>query len=135
MNIVLWALVAIAAVAVGKQAGKLLFTGKKNLTGMRKAAQDLAIALRKAGLEIIPVHLEAFAVGDVDDLLEGVKELSIMLKSGNGVILTELDSTFERVLGVKLSSPEGRALIAAKLAEASVVAVNVAKVVAVAAVL
>ena len=121
-SFLVWILVAIAAVIAGKEAGKLLFTGKKQLTGMRKAAQSLAISLREAGLKKIPEALEEFAVGDVADLLEGIKDLSLVLKSGNAAIVQELDGTFERVLGVKLNSPEGRALIKAKLVEAEKIA-------------
>jgi putative component of toxin-antitoxin plasmid stabilization module len=128
MNLMLWIVVALAAIVVGKEVGKLAFGAKKNLTGMRRAAQSLSIALREAGLTRIPAALENFCVGDLDDLLEGIKELSVTLKSGDGVIMKELEQTFDRMLGCKLKSPEGRALVEAKLAEAKKVALEVAKV-------
>jgi hypothetical protein len=109
---------AVAALVVGKAGGQWLFGAKKDLTKSRRAAQTLAIALREAGLRKIPVALEQYAVGDLPDLLEGIQDLATLVKSGSGPIMQELEKTFENALNVKLQSPEGRALIAAKLAEA-----------------
>lgn len=130
-QILIYVVVAIACLLVGREVGKLLFKTKKDLTGLRKAAQSLAIALREHGLRRLPEVLEAFTVGEVDDLLQNIREFAIVAKSGNEAILKELDGTFERCLGVKLSTPEGRAVIAARLAEAAALAAKVAVVAAV----
>jgi hypothetical protein len=129
MNIILWVLLAVACVVVGKRAGGWLFGAKKQVAGLKRSMQSLAISFREAGLKRLPEALEEFVVGDADDLFANLKDLATILKSGNEAILKELDGTFERVLGVKLSSPEGRALIEAKLVEAKQTAIEVAKVV------
>jgi hypothetical protein len=130
LQVVIWIVVGIAALVVGKEVGKWLFGAKQNLTNARRAVQSLAISLRQAGLVRVPEVFEEFVVGDVPDLLLGLEDLAKLLKAGNETILKELDQTFERVLGVKLSTPEGRAVIKAKLDEAAKVAVVVAKVAA-----
>jgi hypothetical protein len=82
---------------------------------------------RAHGLCKLPAVLEEFVVGDVPDLLHSIDEFAIMLKSGNETIIKELEGTFDRMLGVKLDSPEGRALLRARLQEAEKIAVEVAK--------
>jgi hypothetical protein len=126
---IVWICVAVACVVAGKYVGTWLFGAKKQISGVKCAMQSLSISLREVGLRRIPEALEGFVVGDVDDLFVSLKDLAVLVKSGNETILKELEGTFDRVLGVKLSSPEGRALIEAKLNEAKKNAIEVAKVV------
>ena len=111
MNVVIWVLVAIAAVIIGRQAGQWLFTGKKQISGLKRAAQSLAIALRAQGLTRTPAALEEFVIGDVDDLLVSIKDFATIVGAGNEAIIKELEATYDRVLGEKLKTPEGRALL------------------------
>ena len=134
LQVALWIGLAVVAVLVGKEVGKRLFAGKKNLTSLKRSSQTLAIALREHGLKRLPEVLEEFTVGDVDDLLTSIKDFATVVKAGNEAIVRELDGTFERMLGVKLRSPEGRAWLKAQLAEAEKVALEVAVPVAAAAV-
>lgn len=122
IQVLVWVLLAVAALIVGQAVGKWAFGAKQNLTKVRRAAQSLAISLREAGFKKIPEMLEQFTVGDLPDLLDGLQDLAKIMQSGNATILQELDGTFDRCLGAKLSSPEGRALIEAKLADARQVA-------------
>ena len=64
----------------------------------------------------MPALLEDFAVGDVNDLLEKIHDLSKLVESGNDAIEKELESTYENVLDKKLATPEGMALVKAKIA-------------------
>ena len=95
---------------------------KKDVSGLKRFAQTLAIILREHGLKRLPAVLEEFVGGDVDDLFESIKEFAVMLKGGNEAIVKELDGTFERMLYIKLSTPKGRAVLAARLVEAEKIA-------------
>jgi hypothetical protein len=130
MQVLVWIVVAVLAVIVGKWLGVKLFGAKKDVSNLRRSAQVLSIALRDAGLKRLPVILEQFVVGDVPDLLDSIHEMSIVVKSGNDAILKELADTFDRVLGMKLQSPEGRAAIKIRVLEAEKVALEVVKVAA-----
>ena len=60
-------------------------------------------------------------------MIEKIRDLSKLVQAGNEAIVKELEATYERVLAVKLSTPEGRAVLKAKLAEAEKIAVEIAK--------
>jgi hypothetical protein len=128
LQIVVWILVAVGCLVVGRELGSLLFKGKKKVSGLRKATQSLAIALREHGLKRLPEALEAVTIGELDDLVTCIQDAATVVRSGNAAIVEELEGTFSRMLGVKLNSPEGRAMLKARLAEAERVAVAVAKV-------
>jgi hypothetical protein len=115
--------VAIAVLLVGREAGKWLFGANTNISNLKRSAQSLAIVLREFGLKLLPTILEAFVVGNVADLLAAINEMATVAKSGNEAILKELDGTFDRVLEVKLRSPEGRALLKAQLQAAEAAAI------------
>ena len=82
----------------------------------KRAAQVLAIKLRAAGLKLLPSLLEDFAVGDVNDLLQKIHDMAKLVESGNDAIEKELEATYENVLDKKLATPEGMALVKAKIA-------------------
>lgn len=139
MNLLVLVLIVVACLLVGREVGKLVFP-KKEGPSAKRSAQSLAIALREAGLRKLPEVLEEFVVGDVPDLLKNIISLAQLVKSGNDTILKELEGTFERVLDAKLRTPEGRAVVKAKVEEveqsllrAAVAAAPVAEKVAVAA--
>ena len=114
--VVIWILAAVACVLVGREIGKWLFGKNEALTTKKRDAQVLAIKLRSAGLKLLPALLEDFAVGDVHDLLEKIHDLAKLVESGNDAIEKELESTYENVLDKKLATPEGMALVKAKIA-------------------
>jgi len=114
--VVIWILAAVACVLVGREIGKWLFGKNEALTTKKRDAQVLAIKLRAVGLKLLPALLEDFAVGDVNDLLEKIHDLSKLVESGNDAIEKELESTYENVLDKKLATPEGMALVKAKIA-------------------
>jgi hypothetical protein len=61
--------------------------------------------------------LEDFAVGDAQDMVEKIHDVAKLVESGSDAIEKELEQTYENVLGRKLGTPEGMALIKAKIAE------------------
>ena len=63
----------------------------------------------------LPVILEEYVVGDATSLFKSIDEAAAVVRNGNDAIMRELEGTFERVLDMKLSTPEGRALVKAKL--------------------
>ena len=83
----------------------------------KRAAQVLAAKLRDNGLKLLPSLLEDFAVGDVQDMVERIHDVAKLVESGSDAIEKELEQTYENVLGRKLGTPEGMALIKAKIAE------------------
>jgi hypothetical protein len=115
-TVVIWILAAVACVLVGREIGKWLFGKNEALTAKKRSAQVLAIKLRAAGLKLLPSLLEDFAVGDVNDLLQKIHDTAKLVESGNDAIEKELESTYESVLDKKLATPEGMALVKAKIA-------------------
>ena len=125
--IVLWVLAIVGCLVIGREVGKWLFGKNTKLQAAKRAAQALAIKLREYGLRLIPSVLEDLVVGDAYDMIEKIRDVSKLVQAGNEAIVKELEATYERVLAVKLATPEGRAVIKAKLAEAEKIAVEIAK--------
>ncbi|MGD0900452.1 MAG: hypothetical protein ABR915_21680 [Thermoguttaceae bacterium] len=115
-TVVLLILVALVCVLLGREAGKYLFGVNEKLVEKKRAAQALAIRLRAAGLTLLPKLLEDFVVGDVSDLLTKIHDLAKLVEAGNDAIEKDLEATYENVLDTKLATPEGMALIKAKIA-------------------
>ena len=115
--VVIWILAVVVAVLAGREVGKWLFGENAKLMQKKRAAQVLAGKLRAAGLKWIPALLEDFAVGDVQDMVEKIHDLAKLVEAGSDAIEKELEATYENVLARKLASPEGLALIKAKIAE------------------
>ena len=116
-TVVIWILAAVVAVLVGREVGKRLFDVNVKLMAKKRAAQVLAVKLRANGLKLLPALLEDFAVGDVQDMVEKIHDVAKLLEAGSDAIEKELEQTYENVLSKKLASPEGMALIKAKIAE------------------
>lgn len=121
-TVVIWILAVALAVLVGRDVGKWLFGANEKLMAKKRAAQKLAGKLRDAGLRLIPALLEDFAVGDVQDMVEKIHDVGKIVDAGGDAIERELQGTFDNVLAKKLATPEGRALIKAKIAEAEAAA-------------
>ena len=115
-TVVIWILAVAIAVLVGREVGKWLFGENAKLMQKKRAAQVLSGKLRAAGLKWIPALLEDFAVGDVQDMVEKIHDLAKLVEAGSDAIEKELEQTYENVLARKLATPEGLALIKAKIA-------------------
>ncbi len=119
--------VVVGCLVVGKWLGKKVFKTKKEVSGVKRAAQQASVAMREAGYKLFPNMLDNLVVGDVDDFFQDIKDFSTMLKSGNEVIAKELDGVFDRSLTARLRTPEGRAAVKVRLEMAETVATEVAK--------
>jgi len=114
--VVIWILAIVVAVLVGREVGKWLFGQNAKLQQKKRAAQVLAGKLRTAGLKWIPDLLEAFALGDAQQMVEKIHDLHKLVEAGSDAIEKELSQTYENVLAKKLATPEGLALMKAKIA-------------------
>ncbi len=115
--VVIWILAVVVAVLVGREVGKWLFGQNAKLMQKKRSAQVLAAKLRDNGLRLLPALLEDFAVGDVQDMVEKIHDVAKLVESGSDAIEKELEATYENVLTKKLATPEGLALVKAKIAE------------------
>lgn len=116
-TLVIWILAVAVCVMVGRDLGKWLFGANEKLMAKKRAAQKLAGVLRDNGLKLLPQLLEDFAVGDVHDMVEKIHDVCKVVDAGSDAIVKELEGTYENVLAKKLATPEGMALIKAKIAE------------------
>ena len=114
--LVIWILAILCAIFVGREIGRWLFGENTKLQTRKREAQVLAGKLRAAGLKWIPSLLEDFAVGDLQDMFEKIHDLSKVAEAGSDAIEKELEGTYERVLDAKLQTPEGLAVVKAKIA-------------------
>ncbi len=115
--VVIWILAVVVAVLVGREVGKWLFGQNAKLMQKKRSAQVLAAKLRDNGLRLLPALLEDFAVGDVQDMVEKIHDVAKLVESGSDAIEKELEATYQNVLAKKLATPEGLALVKAKIAE------------------
>ena len=77
----------------------------------------MAAKLRDAGLKLIPQLLDDFVIGDWQDAADRIHEFARLVEVGGDAAITkELDGTFSNMLDAKLATPEGLALIQAKIA-------------------
>jgi hypothetical protein len=125
---VAYALAAILAGLAGKDIFSWLTAKDTAQEARRRAAFDLAGVLRKYGLKRIPEFLGDYAVGDFSGMYDKIYDLAKVSLAGDDAIVKELGQVFDNVLAAKLKTEDGRALLAAKLAEANAVAALVPEV-------
>ena len=122
MNLlVLWVVIGILAGLVclfaGREFARWLCKKNEILQAKKRSAQVVATELRDFGLERLPAVLDNFATGNINDLLRAFDDLAKLILSGSDVIENELEETYEKVLTRKMATPQGMALIKAKIAE------------------
>jgi hypothetical protein len=84
----------------------------------RRAFGKLAVTLRKYGLERLPAILEDYQIGDYSGFFQKIRKFADSLDDGDDVVIKDFNLVFERVLAQKLATPDGLALLKAKVAEA-----------------
>jgi len=109
---------------------KKLFEKDTEVENRRRAAAKLAAKLQEIGLRKLPEFLIDYSVGDYSGMANKIHMIAELVLSGEAPLLAEVDSVFRNVLDAKLKTDEGRAFLAAKLAEATKAVETVAKVVA-----
>ena len=98
---------------------KWLFIKDTEIENRRRAAARLAAKLQELGLRKTPEFLIDYSVGDYSGMANKIHMLAELFLGGDDPVLAEVDTVFRNVLDAKLKTDEGRALIAAKLAEAT----------------
>jgi len=102
---------------VGFLAAKWLFQKDTEIENRRRGAAKLAAVLQTYGLTKTPEFLIDYSVGDYSGMTHKIADLARLFLSGEEHVVKEFQHVFERVLEAKLRSAEGRAYVAAKLAE------------------
>ena len=114
MNVVLGSILAAVAVCY---LVRFLFRVDTATEDRRKAAGQLAIVLSKLGLKKIPAFLICYSVGDYSGMAQAIIELTKLFLSSEAAVVEEFAEVFGNVLTAKLSTDEGRAYVAARLAD------------------
>ena len=107
--------------------GKWLFTKDTEIENRRRAAAKLAAKLQAVGLRKTPEFLIDYSVGDYSGMARKIQTIAELFLGGEEPVLAEVETVFRNVLEAKLKSEEGRAYIAAKLAEVTKAVENAAK--------
>jgi len=108
--------------------GKWLFTKDTEIENRRRAAAKLAAKLQAVGLRKTPEFLIDYSVGDYSGMARKIQTIAELFLGGEEPVLAEVETVFRNVLEAKLKSEEGRAYIAAKLAEVTKAVEDAAKV-------
>jgi hypothetical protein len=112
-------LASIVAVGVAFVVGRLLFRFDTKVEDQRRNASRLAGILSALGLRKLPEFLLDYSVGDYSGMAEKIGELVRLFLEGEGAVVKEFSQVFDSLLAAKLSTEDGRAYIAAKLADAT----------------
>jgi hypothetical protein len=110
--------IVVLLVVAGYFAAKWLFKKDTEVENRRRAAADLAGTLKAVGLVQIPEFLVDYSVGDYSGMAQKIGQTAKLFASGEAAVLSEFNQVFDRLLAAKLSSVDGRAIIAAKLKDA-----------------
>jgi len=108
--------------------GKWLFTKDTEIENRRRAAAKLAAKLQAVGLRKPPEFLIDYSVGDYSGMARKIQTIAELFLGGEEPVLAEVETVFRNVREAKLKSEEGRAYIAAKLAEVTKAVEDAAKV-------
>jgi len=111
--------ICAACVAAGYGGVRWLFAKDEKREDRRRAAAKLAAILSQLGLKRLPEILICYSVGDYSGMFREIAEFVKLFLAGEAVVIEEFHSVFENVLTARLKTEEGRAYIAAKLADAT----------------
>lgn len=106
----------IAAYFLGRDLIKRATTVNSELAARRRAAAHLAGVLKTYGLDRLPAILADYGVGDYVAMYDKIHNFATVVGSSEEAVLKEFSQIFQNVLTAKLTSEDGRAFIAAKLA-------------------
>lgn len=98
---------------------KWLLTKDTEVENRRRSAAKLAAVLQGIGLRKLPEFLIDYSVGDYSGMANKIHQTAELMLAGEGAVLAEVDTVFRNVLEAKLKTEEGRALLAAKLADSA----------------
>lgn len=111
-------LLCVLLVAAGYAGTRWLFAKDTEIEERRRAAAKLAGTLSNLGLRKTPEFLVDYSVGDYSGMTKKIADLARLFNDGEDAVVAEFSQVFDNVLKAKLKDEAGRALIAAKLADA-----------------
>jgi hypothetical protein len=120
MNLVLTVptiLLCICVPLLGYMLTKRIFQRDTDRENRRRAAAKMAASLQVAGLKKVPDFLLDYSVGDYSGMANKMRTLAELFMSGEDPVLAEVETVFLNMLTAKLKTEEGRAFVAARLAE------------------
>jgi len=110
-------LILVLVPLVGFLAAKWLLQKDTEIENRRRGAAKLAAVLQTYGLKKTPEFLIDYSLGDYSGMAHKIADLARLFLDGEEHVVKEFQHVFERVLEAKLQTDEGRAYVAAKLAE------------------
>ena len=119
MSVLEVVLLSVVVAAVGYFIVRWMFRVDEKMEDARRAAAELAVVFSNLGLKETPAFLLDFAVADVSAMAEKLVKLAALFLKGEGAVLVEFERVFDGLLAVKLTTDAGRAIVAAKLSEAT----------------
>lgn len=99
--------------------GKWVFSVDQKIVKARKALGTIASGLKARGMKKIPDLLQDIAFDDWEQMWEKAEDLAALFEAGADAVLKEFDQADDNNLKARLSTPEGRAFIAALLQDAT----------------
>jgi len=119
MSILEIVLACVLAAVVLAALAAWLFRKDTEIEDRRRGAARLAGVLSNLGLKKTPAFLIDYSVGDYSGMAERIKQLAELFLEGEDAVVKEFEQVFEGCLISKLKTETGRALVAAKLADAA----------------
>jgi hypothetical protein len=98
---------------------RLLFRIDERVEDVKRGLIELAGKLRGLGLVKIPALLIDLAVNDFSAVVHKIGDTVRLFLDGDTAVLNEFSQVFDRLLVAQLKTEAGRALVAAKLADAA----------------
>ena len=100
--------------------GKWAFTKDQEFEDkVQRPAMHISRVLSAMGLIRLPKIMECVAIKDFSGLYQEIRDFSKLLIGGEAAVVAEFDQVFKNVLTKKLALPDGRAMVAALLADAT----------------
>ncbi len=119
MSVLEVVLLSVIVAGLGYYVVRLMFRVDEKLEDAKRSAAQVASIFSGLGLKETPAFLLDFAVGDVSGMAEKLVKLAALFLKGEGAVLVEFERVFDGLLAAKLTTDAGRAIVAAKLSEAT----------------
>jgi hypothetical protein len=97
---------------------KWLFQKDTKRENRKRAALKLASRLEQEGLKVVPKILECYGVDDWSGMADQVLRAADLIEQGEDQVMIAFDKIRDNVINAMLSKEQGRAYLAAKLADA-----------------
>jgi len=120
LQVLLYIVVAAALAYGGYKLGALLFRVDTGIEDFKRNLIRVSQVCSSLGMTRLAGFLEDIVVDDISGVLHKSSKIIQLLATSDTIVLQELDGVFSRILDAKLATEAGRAMVAARLAEAKV---------------